>query len=103
MVRPIISPPVSPAPPTQMTRTDAVESQVSPAVEAGVIDNTLAPTAEQVQEYAPGALVVESTGQTQGSEWVRLRDSANNQSIANYASRGSGINTGRYRNFNTLL
>ena len=73
----------------------------SPSV--GPMDYTLAPTAEQVQETASESLAMESRGQTSGLEWVKIRDEANSKSIGAYASKGSGINTGRYRSFNPTL
>ena len=69
-------------------------------IDVGPMDGALAPTEEQVQKYTSE---VESRGQSPGSEWMRLRDSANNKSIANYASKGSAINTGKYRQFNPTL
>nr|BDT63144.1 MAG: wsv131-like protein [Sicyonia whispovirus] len=66
-------------------------------------DHLLAPTLEQVEEFAPLTRLTESEGRAPGSEWIRERDRANKESISNFASRGSGINTGKYRDFNTLL
>lgn len=104
--RSLLSPlPPSPGTPQEGFFTGQITppESVPPIVEAGPMDDVVAPTAEQVQENAYESLAMESRGQTSGSKWVRLRDSANNKSIANYAIRGSGINTGRYRRFNPTL
>lgn len=105
MISPIVSPVGSPLT-HGLISLDAAKPENSglpPVTEAEPMDIAVAPTAEQVQKNAPDAVVLESTGQAPGSGWMRLRESTNNQSIANYASRGSGINTGQYRNFNTVL
>lgn len=100
---------ISPLPPSPGTARGGFTGETAPPesalpiVEASPMDGALAPTAEQVEEKASETLASESRGQTAGSVWVRLRHSANNKSIANYASKGSGINTGRYRLFNPTL
>lgn len=63
----------------------------------------LAPTEQQVQELAPEVALEEAYGLTHGTGQVRRRDQSNMKSMAEYAKRGSGTNTGKYGTFNASL
>ena len=100
--KPLLTPPQSPLRGDSTGKRTSPQS-ATPVVRASPMDDILAPTATQVEENAAESLAMESRGQTSGSEWIKFRDYANNKSIANYATKGSGINTGPYREFNITL
>lgn len=63
----------------------------------------LAPTEQQVQNLAPEVALEEAYGLTPDTGQVRRRDSSNVRSMASYAKRGTGTNTGKYGTFNASL
>lgn len=104
-LRPLISP-MKPSPETSQegsTGETAPLESVSLIDETGSVDGVLAPTSKQVQVHASGSLAMESRGQTPGTEWTKLKNTVTNKAIARYASKGSGINTGKHRSFNPTI
>nr|BDT62702.1 MAG: wsv131-like protein [Metapenaeus ensis nimavirus] len=99
------APPLSPrgTPPFFFAPIPSPVSPMSPdTTHHGTLDSALAPTLERVQESAPEVLVAESQGLPPGASWTQMRDSVTNKQIAKFATRGRGINTGKYRRFNPV-